>query len=167
MSGQASCKITCDWGQVFAYMDLFIGSGVIVQVFNRNMFNGGFSGVVQGICFLCLGIALILLALAVPVQVRKEMPFMFRHIGKGCFYIFLGSVLGTSTGDFNFNKIFFFVCFIVGLCWIVFNFIPGIPVAQPLFVNGVVLGGMTIGGGAQGTTTTTTTKTTTTTSSYA
>ena len=115
---------------MFAFMDLFIGIGVFVLVFEQNRLSGSFSSVLSGICFICLAVALILLSLMVPVTIRKEMPFMFRHIGKGCFYIFLSSVLGQSSGS-GFGKFFFWIGFIVGVAWIVFNFIPNFPVAQP------------------------------------
>ena len=56
-------------------------------------------------------------------------------------------------------QILLWIGFIVGVAWIIFNFIPGVPVAQPLMVNGVVIGGTRYGASTTTTTTTTTKQT--------
>ncbi|MCJ1445870.1 MAG: Late Golgi vesicles protein [Stictis urceolatum] len=85
--------------------------------------HSGFSRIILGAYCTLFGIATGGLEFQIPPQVARYASFMFSFIGRGVFYIFIGSVI---LGDGVFSYIAGTVVGAVGVAYVVLEFIPSI-----------------------------------------
>ncbi|KAF2736149.1 COPI associated [Polyplosphaeria fusca] len=92
--------------------------GGIAQIFYFH-----FSNIILGAYLIIFGLATVYLEFQIPQQVARYASFMFSFIGRGVFYIFVGSVI---VGDKWFRIIPGTVVGVVGLAYVVLEYIPSI-----------------------------------------
>lgn len=90
-------------------------------------FGGGLQSIIVGVYVMLFGLSIGLLEVQIPPQVSRYASFLFSFIGRGIFYIFVGSILlsghwlryfaGTIIG-------------IIGVGYVALEFIPSIEPPQ-------------------------------------
>lgn len=85
------------------------------------------STVVVGIYVILFGLATGLLEFQIPPQVSRYASFLFSFLGRGVFYIFVGSIL---LDKHLMDQIFGTIIGVVGIAYIVLEFIPSIEPPQ-------------------------------------
>ncbi|ERS96752.1 hypothetical protein HMPREF1624_06961 [Sporothrix schenckii ATCC 58251] len=82
-----------------------------------------FQSVVIGVYVILFGLATALLEFQIPPQVSRYASFLFSFIGRGIFYVFIGSIL---LHDHTLRIIAGSIVGIIGLVYCVLEFIPSI-----------------------------------------
>lgn len=100
-----------------------VTAAVMVAGGIAQFFNFSFQGIIVGAYVIIFGACTALLEFQVPPQVSRYASFLFSFIGRGVFYIFIGSIL-LSTGWFRI--IAGSVVGIIGLAYVVLEFVPQI-----------------------------------------
>jgi hypothetical protein len=78
-------------------------------------------------------IATALLEFQIPPQISRYASFLFSFLGRGVFYIFVGSIL---LDHWTINKVFGTVVGVVGIAYCVLEFVPSIePPANMRYVS--------------------------------
>jgi len=78
---------------------------------------------VPGLYIIVFGLAIALLEFQIPPQVSRYASFLFSFLGRGIFYIFAGSLI---LDDWILNKIFGAVVGLIGIAYVVLEFVPSI-----------------------------------------
>ncbi|KAK6819715.1 hypothetical protein PG990_010207 [Apiospora arundinis] len=111
-----------DFSDSFRIVNLVVAAvmilGGIVQFFNF-----GVQTLIIGIYEIIFGAAVALLEFQIPPQVSRYASFMFSFIGRGVFYIFMGSILLSSDW---FRGLAGSIIAFVGLAYCALEFIPSI-----------------------------------------
>jgi len=85
------------------------------------------SSIIVGVYIVVFGLAVALLEFQIPPQISRYASFLFSFIGRGAFYIFAGSILlDAHTVDIVFGSIIG----LIGIAYVVLEFIPGIEPPQ-------------------------------------
>ncbi|KAF2785730.1 COPI associated [Melanomma pulvis-pyrius CBS 109.77] len=79
--------------------------------------------IILGVYLIIFGAATALLEFQIPQQVARYASFMFSFLGRGIFYVFMGSVI---VGDHWYRTVPGTIVGIVGLGYCVLEFIPSI-----------------------------------------
>ncbi|KAI1870568.1 uncharacterized protein JN550_005111 [Neoarthrinium moseri] len=95
--------------------------GGISQFFTDNA--NGFQSFIVGVYVILFGAAIGLLEFQIPPQVSRYASFLFSFIGRGIFYIFIGSILLNNNA---LRIIAGSIVGIVGVAYAVLEFIPSI-----------------------------------------
>ncbi|KAF4459319.1 Golgi apparatus membrane TVP15 [Fusarium albosuccineum] len=107
---------------IFRIVNLVVGVitllGGIAQIFQFSL-----SPIVVGCYMIIFGLAIGLLEFQIPPQVSRHASFLFSFIGRGVFYIFLGSLL---LGDSIISKIAGAIVGIIGIAYAALEFVPSI-----------------------------------------
>ncbi|KAI9171146.1 Golgi apparatus membrane protein TVP15 [Paramyrothecium foliicola] len=80
-------------------------------------------GIVVAVYMIIFGLAIALLEFQIPPQVSRYASFLFSFLGRGVFYVFLGTLL---LGDWVLNNIAGAIVGIVGVAYVVLEFVPAI-----------------------------------------
>ncbi|KAK8079972.1 COPI associated protein [Apiospora hydei] len=111
-----------DFSDSFRIVNLVVAAvmilGGIVQFFNF-----GVQTLIIGIYEIIFGAAVALLEFQIPPQVSRYASFMFSFIGRGVFYIFMGSILLSSDW---FRGLAGSIVAFVGVAYCALEFIPSI-----------------------------------------
>ncbi|TLS28430.1 hypothetical protein PpBr36_01372 [Pyricularia pennisetigena] len=94
--------------------------GGISQFFSDS---NGFQGIIIGSYVIVFGLATALLEFQIPPQVSRYASFLFSFIGRGAFYIFIGSIL---LNDGALRIIAGSIIGLIGVAYAVLEFIPSI-----------------------------------------
>ncbi|KAF4774469.1 COPI associated protein [Colletotrichum scovillei] len=92
--------------------------GGIAQFFNFN-----FQGIIVGAYVIIFGLCTALLEFQIPPQVSRYASFLFSFVGRGVFYIFIGSIL---LSDGVFKIIAGSIVGLIGVAYVVLEFVPQI-----------------------------------------
>ncbi|KAK2032381.1 COPI associated protein [Colletotrichum caudatum] len=92
--------------------------GGIAQFFHFN-----FQGIIVGAYVIIFGLCTALLEFQIPPQVSRYASFLFSFIGRGVFYIFIGSIL---LSDNVFKVIAGSIVGLIGVAYVVLEFVPQI-----------------------------------------
>ncbi|EQL03042.1 hypothetical protein G6O67_000729 [Ophiocordyceps sinensis] len=107
---------------MFRIVNLALGAiivvGGIAQIFGFKL-----QTIVVGSYMIIFGLAIALLEFQIPPQISRYASFLFSFVGRGAFYIFLGCLL---LGDMVLQKIAGGIVGIVGVAYVVLEFIPSI-----------------------------------------
>ncbi|KAM4056879.1 COPI associated protein [Hirsutella rhossiliensis] len=107
---------------IFRFVNLALGAitvlGGIAQIFGFRL-----STIVVGAYMIVFGLAIALLEFQIPPQISRYASFLFSFVGRGAFYIFLGGLL---LGDMVIQKIAGGIVGIVGIGYVVLEFVPSI-----------------------------------------
>ncbi|RKF71338.1 Golgi apparatus membrane protein tvp15 [Golovinomyces cichoracearum] len=92
-----------------------------------HMFPISIPNVVIGAYVAIFGAAVALLEFQIPAPISRYASFLFSFIGRGAFYIFAGSIL---LENHVINIIFGTIIGIIGICYVILEFIP--PIEAPV-----------------------------------
>ncbi|KAF2180027.1 COPI associated [Zopfia rhizophila CBS 207.26] len=111
-----------DFSDIFRMVNfavaVFMILGGVAQFFNLN-----FDDIILGVYVILFGLATALLEFQIPQQVARYASFMFSFIGRGIFYIFIGSVI---VGDKWYRIVPGTLVGIIGIAYVVLEYIPSI-----------------------------------------
>ncbi|KAI1650648.1 COPI associated [Daldinia loculata] len=111
-----------DFSDSFRIVNLAVGVIMVLGGISQ-FFNLGFQSIIIGAYVLIFGLAVALLEFQIPPQVSRYASFMFSFIGRGIFYVFVGSIL-LNNGVLRI--IAGSIVGIVGLGYIALEFVPSI-----------------------------------------
>ncbi|KAM0350263.1 hypothetical protein ACHAPU_003430 [Fusarium lateritium] len=107
---------------IFRIVNLVVGVivilGGIVSIFSFSL-----QPIVLGAYMIVFGLAIGLLEFQIPPQIARHASFMFSFVGRGVFYVFLGSLL---LGDSILGKIAGAIVGLIGLAYVGLEFVPSI-----------------------------------------
>ncbi|KAF2199892.1 COPI associated [Delitschia confertaspora ATCC 74209] len=86
-------------------------------------FHFSFNDIILGVYLIIFGLATALLEFQIPPQVARYASFMFSFIGRGIFYVFIGSV---SAGPKWYQFVPGTIVGIIGIAYVVLEYIPSI-----------------------------------------
>ncbi|KAK3352966.1 Golgi apparatus membrane protein TVP15 [Lasiosphaeria hispida] len=111
-----------DFSDSFRIVNLVVG-GLMVFGGISQYFPFGIQSAIVGSYVILFGLATALLEFQIPPQVSRYASFLFSFIGRGIFYIFIGSILihGHALREIAGSIIGF-----IGLGYVVLEFIPSI-----------------------------------------
>ncbi|KAF1964639.1 COPI associated [Bimuria novae-zelandiae CBS 107.79] len=112
-----------DFADIFRIVNFAVAVFMILGGVTKFIGVDGFSSIILGVYLVIFGAATGLLEVQIPPQVARYASFMFSFIGRGIFYIFVGSV---AVGPAWFRIIPGTIVGIVGLAYCVLEFIPSI-----------------------------------------
>ncbi|KAL8831157.1 MAG: hypothetical protein Q9170_005417 [Blastenia crenularia] len=84
--------IAMDYSNIFRLVNLAVGGLMILGGIGQ-FFVGGFQSIILGCYVVIFGAATLLLEFQIPPAVSRWAPFLFSFIGRGIFYVFVGSIL--------------------------------------------------------------------------
>ncbi|KAI1470626.1 COPI associated [Daldinia caldariorum] len=111
-----------DFSDSFRIVNLAVGVIMVLGGISQ-FFNLGFQSIIIGAYVLIFGLAVALLEFQIPPQVSRYASFMFSFLGRGLFYVFVGSlllnhgVLRIIAGS---------VVAAVGLAYVALEFVPSV-----------------------------------------
>ncbi|CBX93696.1 hypothetical protein LEMA_P033700.1 [Plenodomus lingam JN3] len=112
-----------DFSDIFRMVNfavaVFVVLGGIAKLFPFN----DFSHIILGIYLIIFGLGNALLEFQIPQQVARYASFMFSFLGRGIFYIFIGSVI---VGERWFRIVPGTIVGIIGVAYAALEFIPSI-----------------------------------------
>ncbi|KAI0840757.1 COPI associated [Hypoxylon sp. FL0890] len=111
-----------DFSDSFRIVNLAVGIIMVLGGISQ-FFNLGFQSIIIGSYVLIFGLAVALLEFQIPPQVSRYASFMFSFLGRGIFYIFVGSIL-LNNGVLRI--IAGSVIGIIGLAYVALEFVPSI-----------------------------------------
>ncbi|KAL7627679.1 hypothetical protein AAE478_001873 [Parahypoxylon ruwenzoriense] len=111
-----------DFSDSFRIVNLAVGVIMILGGISQ-FFNLGFQSIIVGAYVLVFGAAVALLEFQIPPQVSRYASFMFSFIGRGIFYIFVGSIL-LNNGVLRI--IAGSIVGVVGVAYVALEFVPSI-----------------------------------------
>ncbi|KAI1657964.1 COPI associated [Daldinia decipiens] len=111
-----------DFSDSFRIVNLAVGVIMVLGGISQ-FFNLGFQSIIIGAYVLIFGLAVALLEFQIPPQVSRYASFMFSFIGRGIFYVFVGSIL-LNNGVLRI--IAGSIVGLVGLGYIALEFVPSV-----------------------------------------
>ncbi|KAL1890356.1 hypothetical protein Sste5346_008358 [Sporothrix stenoceras] len=111
-----------DLSNIFRIVNLGVGVIMVLGGISQ-FFPISFQSVVIGIYVILFGLATALLEFQIPPQVSRYASFLFSFIGRGIFYVFIGSIL---LHDHTLRIIAGSIVGIIGLAYCVLEFVPSI-----------------------------------------
>ncbi|KAK8028718.1 hypothetical protein PG991_005774 [Apiospora marii] len=111
-----------DFSDTFRIVNLVVAAVMVVGGIVQ-FFNFGVQTLIIGIYEIIFGGAVALLEFQIPPQVSRYASFMFSFIGRGVFYIFMGSILLSSDW---FRGLAGTIVAFVGVAYCALEFIPSI-----------------------------------------
>ncbi|CAK7200263.1 hypothetical protein SEUCBS139899_002954 [Sporothrix eucalyptigena] len=111
-----------DLSNIFRIVNLGVGVIMVLGGISQ-FFPIGFQSTVIGIYVILFGLATVLLEFQIPPQVSRYASFLFSFIGRGIFYIFIGSIL---LHDHVLRIIAGSIVGVVGLVYCGLEFVPSI-----------------------------------------
>jgi len=116
-----------DFSDSFRLVNLGVGALMAVGGLFHAILDHTLSSIVVGVYIVVFGLAVALLEFQIPPQISRYASFLFSFVGRGAFYIFAGSVL---LDDHTVDKVFGSIIGIIGVAYIVLEFIPSIEPPQ-------------------------------------
>lgn len=115
-----------DYSDAFRLVNLGVG-GLMAFGGIYHIFPISISNVIIGLYVALFGAATALLEFQIPPQISRYASFLFSFIGRGAFYIFVGSIL---LQNHIMNIIFGTLIGIIGVSYVILEFIPSIEPPQ-------------------------------------
>ncbi|KAI1458073.1 COPI associated [Annulohypoxylon moriforme] len=81
-----------DFSDSFRIVNLAVGVIMVLGGISQ-FFNASFQSIIIGAYVLVFGLGVALLEFQIPPQVSRYASFMFSFLGRGVFYVFVGSIL--------------------------------------------------------------------------
>ncbi|KAI1416724.1 COPI associated [Hypoxylon sp. FL1857] len=111
-----------DFSDSFRIVNLAVGIIMVLGGISQ-FFHLGFQSIIIGAYVLVFGLAVALLEFQIPPQVSRYASFMFSFVGRGIFYIFVGSIL-LNNGALRI--IAGSVIGLIGVAYVALEFVPSI-----------------------------------------
>ncbi|GAB7346867.1 hypothetical protein MBLNU459_g1949t1 [Dothideomycetes sp. NU459] len=112
-----------DFSDAFRIVNLAIGVFMILGGVGQFFPSFGVQNVIVAVYVILFGLANGLLEFQIPPQVARYASFMFSFIGRGVFYIFIGSII---MGDNWWKYTSGSIIALVGIGYVVLEYIPSI-----------------------------------------
>ncbi|KAK7418354.1 hypothetical protein QQZ08_001902 [Neonectria magnoliae] len=104
---------------IFRIVNLIVGAitalGGVTHIFSKS--------IIVGCYMIVFGLSIVLLEFQIPPQLSRYASFLFSFIGRGVFYIFIGSLL---LGDLFLSKIAGGIVGVTGVAYVALEFVPSI-----------------------------------------
>ncbi|KAK3390990.1 golgi apparatus membrane protein tvp15-like protein [Podospora didyma] len=113
-----------DFSDSFRLVNLGVAASMVLGGIAQFFAPGTVRSIIIGVYVIIFGLATALLEFQIPPQVSRYANFMFSFIGRGIFYTFVGSILIET--DNTFRIIFGSIVGLIGLAYVVLEFIPSI-----------------------------------------
>ncbi|APA13026.1 hypothetical protein sscle_10g077960 [Sclerotinia sclerotiorum 1980 UF-70] len=111
-----------DFSDAFRLVNLAVGIFMVLGGISQ-FFPLGFQSIIVGCYVIIFGICTALLEFQIPPQVSRYASFLFSFVGRGIFYVFVGSIL---LHDHVLRIIAGSLIGIIGLVYIILEFVPSI-----------------------------------------
>ncbi|EFX02684.1 copi-coated vesicle [Grosmannia clavigera kw1407] len=111
-----------DFSNIFRIVNLVVGVIMVLGGISQ-FFPAHFQSIIIGVYVILFGLATALLEFQIPLQVSRYASFLFSFIGRGIFYIFIGSIL---LHDGTLRIIAGSIIGVIGVIYAVLEFIPSI-----------------------------------------
>jgi len=111
-----------DFSDSFRLVNLAVGVVMVLGGISQ-FFPIGFQSLIVGVYVIIFGLAVALLEFQIPPQVARYASFLFSFLGRGIFYIFVGSIL---LHDHVLRIIAGSIVGLVGVGYVALEFIPSI-----------------------------------------
>ncbi|KAI1210985.1 COPI associated [Annulohypoxylon truncatum] len=111
-----------DFSDSFRIVNLAVGVIMVLGGISQ-FFNASFQSIIIGAYVLVFGLGVALLEFQIPPQVSRYASFMFSFLGRGVFYVFVGSIL-LNNGVLRI--IAGSVVGAVGLAYVALEFVPSV-----------------------------------------
>ncbi|RAL65595.1 hypothetical protein DID88_005267 [Monilinia fructigena] len=111
-----------DYSDAFRLVNLAVGVFMVLGGISQ-FFPLGFQSIIIGCYVIIFGICTALLEFQIPPQVSRYASFLFSFVGRGIFYVFVGSIL---IHDHVLRIIAGSLIGIIGLIYIALEFVPSI-----------------------------------------
>ncbi|KAF3767793.1 COPI associated [Cryphonectria parasitica EP155] len=111
-----------DFSDSFRIVNLVVAVIMVLGGISQ-FFPISFQSIIIGVYVIIFGLATGLLEFQIPPQVSRYASFLFSFIGRGAFYIFVGSIL---LHDGVLRIIAGSIVGLIGVCYVVLEFIPSI-----------------------------------------
>ncbi|KAF7869746.1 hypothetical protein EAF04_004530 [Stromatinia cepivora] len=111
-----------DYSDAFRLVNLAVGVFMVLGGISQ-FFPLGFQSIIIGCYVIIFGICTALLEFQIPPQVSRYASFLFSFVGRGIFYVFVGSIL---LHDHVLRIIAGSLIGIIGLVYIALEFVPSI-----------------------------------------
>ncbi|KAI0899820.1 COPI associated [Annulohypoxylon nitens] len=111
-----------DFSDSFRIVNLAVGVIMVLGGISQ-FFNASFQSIIIGAYVLLFGLGVALLEFQIPPQVSRYASFMFSFLGRGIFYVFVGSIL-LNNGVLRI--IAGSIVGVVGLAYAALEFVPSV-----------------------------------------
>ncbi|KAL2263180.1 hypothetical protein VTK26DRAFT_7835 [Humicola hyalothermophila] len=111
-----------DFSDIFRIVNLAVAVLMVLGGISQ-FFPIGFQSAIIGVYVIIFGLAVALLEFQIPHQVSRYASFLFSFLGRGIFYIFVGTIL---LGEHVLQKIDGSIIGFVGLVYAALEFVPSI-----------------------------------------
>ncbi|KAH7130319.1 Golgi apparatus membrane protein TVP15 [Dendryphion nanum] len=112
-----------DFSDIFRMVNFAVAVFVVLGGISKFFGINDFSDIILGVYLIIFGAGTALLEIQIPPQVARYASFMFSFLGRGIFYIFIGSVI---VGSGWYRWIPGSIVGIVGVGYVVLEYIPSI-----------------------------------------
>ncbi|CAI6342195.1 unnamed protein product [Periconia digitata] len=112
-----------DFSDVFRIVNFAVAVFMVLGGITKFIGFEGFSTIILGVYLILFGAATALLEIQIPQQVARYASFMFSFLGRGIFYVFIGSV---AVGSHWYQYVPGAIVGIVGIGYVVLEWIPSI-----------------------------------------
>ncbi|KAH6895524.1 Golgi apparatus membrane protein TVP15 [Thelonectria olida] len=107
---------------IFRIVNLVVGAITALGGI-AGLFKPDFPGIIVDVYMIIFGLSIVLLEFQIPPQLSRYASFLFSFIGRGVFYIFLGTLI---LGKMWLSKVAGSIVGIVGIAYVALEFIPSI-----------------------------------------
>ncbi|KAF2459057.1 Golgi apparatus membrane protein TVP15 [Lineolata rhizophorae] len=111
-----------DFSDIFRMVNLAVGVFMVLGGIGQ-FFPASFPSIILGCYVIIFGLCTALLEFQIPPQVAKYANFMFSFIGRGIFYIFIGSIILSSSW---WRAVAGAVIGISGIAYVALEYVPSI-----------------------------------------
>ncbi|KAI2620099.1 COPI associated [Hypoxylon sp. NC1633] len=112
-----------DFSDSFRIVNLVVAVIMVLGGISQFITDPGFQSIIIGAYVIVFGLAVALLEFQIPAQVSRYASFMFSFVGRGIFYVFVGSVV--LNGGWM-RIVAGSVIGAVGLAYVALEFVPSV-----------------------------------------
>ncbi|KFY29270.1 hypothetical protein V493_02445 [Pseudogymnoascus sp. VKM F-4281 (FW-2241)] len=113
-----------DFSDIFRIVNLVIG-GLMIAGGISQFFSATVQSIIIGVYVIIFGLAIAALEFQIPPQVSRYASFLFSFLGRGIFYIFIGTIL------FHDHVLRYIIGAIIGLIGVSYAALEFIPSIEP------------------------------------
>jgi len=112
-----------DFSDIFRIVNLGVGVFMVLGGIGQFFPSIGIQNVIVGVYTILFGLGTAMLEFQIPPQVSRYASFMFSFLGRGVFYIFIGSII---VGDTWWKYVAGTIVGLVGIGYAALEFVPSI-----------------------------------------
>jgi len=112
-----------DFSDIFRVVNLGTGALMVLGAVTHFFGDFGFHNIILGVYLIIFGLCTAGLEFQIPPQVSRYASFMFSFLGRGLFYLFIGSII---LGERWFRVVPGTIVMVIGIGYAILEFIPSI-----------------------------------------